>query len=47
MEITPKYMGKQSWQDMRDELTDEIRTLSFDFMKRISIFPKPWKGPWV
>lgn len=46
MEITPKYMGKQSWQDMRDELTDEIRTLSFDFMKRISISPKPWKEPW-
>lgn len=34
LEITPKFMGKQSWQDMRDELTDEIKNLSFDFMKR-------------
>jgi hypothetical protein len=34
LEITPKYMGKQSWQDMRDELTDEIRHISFDFMKK-------------
>lgn len=33
IEITPKFMGKQSWQDMRDELTEEIRTLSFDFIK--------------
>lgn len=34
LEIRPKYMGKQSWQDMRDELTEEIKSLSFDFMKR-------------
>lgn len=34
LEITPKFMGKQSWQDMRDELMDEIKNLSFDFMKR-------------
>lgn len=32
-EITPKFMGKQSWQDMRDELVEEIRHISFDFMK--------------
>lgn len=34
LEILPKYMGKQSWQDMRDELTDEIKHISFDFMKK-------------
>ncbi len=34
LEITPKFIGRQSWQDMRDELVEEIRTLSFDFMKR-------------
>ena len=34
LEITPKYMGKQSWQDMRDELSDEIKTISFDFMRK-------------
>lgn len=34
LEITPKYMGKQSWQDMRDELMEEIKSLSFDFMKK-------------
>lgn len=34
LEITPKFMGKQSWQEMRDELVGEIRDLSFDFMKR-------------
>lgn len=44
MEITPKYMGKQSWQDMRDELTDEIRTLSFDFMKKNIHISKALEG---
>ncbi len=44
MEITPKYMGKQSWQDMRDELTDEIRTLSFDFMKKNIHISKAMEG---
>lgn len=34
MEILPRYMQKQQWQDMRDELMSEIRRLSFDFMKR-------------
>ncbi|WP_444219368.1 DUF2357 domain-containing protein [Dialister succinatiphilus] len=44
MEIMPKYMGKQSWQDMRDELTDEIRTLSFDFMKKNIHISKALEG---
>lgn len=44
MEITPKYMGKQSWQDMRDELTDEIRMLSFDFMKKNIHISKALEG---
>ena len=44
MEITPKYMGKQSWQDMRDELADEIRTLSFDFMKKNIHISKALEG---
>lgn len=34
IEITPKFMEKQSWQKMREELISEIKTLSFDFMKR-------------
>lgn len=34
MEITPRYLEKQSWQDMRDELAGEIRNLSFDFIRR-------------
>lgn len=34
IEVLPRYMGKQQWQDMRDELVGEIRRLSFDFMKR-------------
>lgn len=34
LEITPKFMEKQSWQNMREELISEIKTLSFDFMKR-------------
>ena len=32
LEINPRYMEKQSWQEMRDELVEEIKTLSFDFM---------------
>lgn len=44
MEIKPKYMGKQSWQDMRDELADEIRTLSFDFMKKNIHISKAMEG---
>ncbi len=34
IEIVPRYLQKQQWQDMRDELMGEIRRLSFDFMKR-------------
>lgn len=34
LEITPKFMGRQSWQAMREELVGEIKDLSFDFMKR-------------
>ena len=34
LEITPRYMGKQSWQDMGEELLEEIKHLSFDFMKK-------------
>lgn len=34
LEITPKFMGRQSWQAMREELVEEIKDLSFDFMKR-------------
>ena len=34
LEITPRYMGKQSWQDMGEELLVEIKHLSFDFMKK-------------
>lgn len=34
VEILPRYLQKQQWQDMRDELTGEIRRISFDFMRR-------------
>lgn len=34
VEIVPRYLEKQQWQAMRDELLGEIRRLSFDFMKR-------------
>ena len=34
IEIVPRYLDKRQWQDMRDELTEEIRHLSYDFMKR-------------
>ena len=34
IEIVPRYLAKQQWQDMRDELAEEIRHLSYDFMKR-------------
>lgn len=34
IEIVPRYLEKQQWQAMRDELLGEIRRLSFDFMKR-------------
>ena len=34
LEIAPKFMGRQSWQAMREELVEEIKDLSFDFMKR-------------
>lgn len=44
MEITPKYMEKQSWQDMRDELAEEIKNLSFDFMKRNIHISKALEG---
>ena len=34
LEILPKYLGKQSWQDMGEELVEEIKNLSFDFMRK-------------
>lgn len=34
LEIAPKFMERQSWQAMREELVEEIKDLSFDFMKR-------------
>lgn len=34
LEIVPRYLARQQWQDMRDELLRDIRRLSFDFMKR-------------
>ncbi len=34
LEILPKYMEKESWQDMGEELVEEIKNLSFDFMKK-------------
>ena len=34
IEIVPRYLEKRQWMAMRDELTEEIRHLSFDFMKR-------------
>ena len=34
IEVTPKFLGKQNWQTMKEELTKEIRHLSFDFMKQ-------------
>lgn len=33
IEIRPKFLGRQNWQAMKEELTEEIRNLSFDFMK--------------
>lgn len=33
-EIRPRHMEESQWQAMRDELTEDIRMLSFDFMKR-------------
>lgn len=42
LEITPRYMGKQSWQDMGEELLEEIKHLSFDFMKRASTCRARW-----
>lgn len=44
LEILPKYMGKQSWQDMRDELMHEIKNLSFDFMKKNIHVSKSMEG---
>lgn len=41
VEILPKYLQKQQWQDMRDELTSEIRRLSFDFMRRTTHWDLP------
>ena len=47
LEINPRYMEKQSWQEMRDELVEEIKTLSFDFMKRnIHISQTARRGAW-
>ena len=34
VEVTPRYMEKESWRDMKQELTKEIKHLSFDFMSR-------------
>lgn len=33
LEIHPRFLQKQDWQNMKEELTEEIRNLSFDFMK--------------
>lgn len=44
VEILPKYLQKQQWQDMRDELTSEIRRLSFDFMRRSTHWDLPAEG---
>lgn len=41
VEIVPRYLQKQQWQDMRDELMGEIRRLSFDFMKRTMHIDQP------
>lgn len=34
LEVMPKFLEKRQWQAMRDELLEEIKDLSFDFMKR-------------
>lgn len=34
VEVTPRFLEKESWKDMKQELTKEIRHLSFDFMCR-------------
>lgn len=34
VEVTPRFLEKKSWKDMKKELTKEIRHLSFDFMCR-------------
>ncbi len=34
VEVTPRFLEKESWKDMKKELTKEIRHLSFDFMCR-------------
>ena len=44
LEITPKFMGRQSWQDMAGELVEEIKNLSFDFMKRSIHISKSVEG---
>lgn len=44
VEILPRYLQKQQWQDMRDELTSEIRRLSFDFMRRSTHWDLPEEG---
>lgn len=44
VEITPKFLDKQDWQAMRDELLDEIKHLSFDFMKRSIHLPAALEG---
>ena len=41
IEIVPRHMEKQQWQEMRDELRGEIRDLAFDFMKRNMNISRP------
>lgn len=41
VEILPRYLEKQQWQDMAGELMGEIRRLSFDFMKRTMRIDRP------
>ncbi len=44
LEILPKYLGKQSWQDMGEELVEEIKNLSFDFMRKSIHISKSMEG---
>lgn len=44
LEIKPRFLGKQSWEAMRDELAQEIKELSFDFIKRSTHISKAMEG---
>ena len=43
VEVTPRFLEKESWKDMKQELTKEIRHLSFDFMA-CAHGQVPWKS---